>query len=331
MSSYSIKSSNSSRYNDNNLASFWKKGWEENRPLRFTVIFSAVLFVATLFGMFVDSRTVIGEPVWLKPTKFAISSVFYAASLMWVLAMLKDRARLVSIVSWVTAIAMIGELVLIVIQAFRGVRSHFNMSTALDGAIFSIMGIMILSLWIVSIVALVALFRQKFENRAWGAILKWALLITVVGSGLGGTMTSPRSSQLEAAQKTGSLPESGAHTIGAPDGGEGLPGVGWSTEGGDLRIGHFLGLHALQIVPILGLAILWLARGRSENQQTNLIHVASLGYLGTIALITWQAFRGEPLIYPSSLTLTTAGAFLLLLTLAAGLILTTSRPSPALT
>lgn len=331
MSSYSLKSSNSSRYNDNSPASFWKKGWEENRPLRFTVIFSAALFLATLIGMLVDGRTVIGEPVWLKPTKFAISSVFYAASLMWVLAMLKDRARLVSIVSWVTAVAMIGELILIVIQAFRGVRSHFNMSTPLDGAIFSIMGIMILSLWIASIVALVALFRQKFENRAWGAILKWALFITVVGSGLGGTMTSPRASQIEAAQETGVLPESGAHTIGAPDGGAGLPGVGWSTEGGDLRIGHFLGLHALQIIPLIGLAVLWLARSRPENQQVNLIHVASIGYLGTIALITWQAFRGEPLIYPSGLTLVTAGLFLLLLASMAGLILATSRPNPAVT
>lgn len=330
MNNYLIESADSDQHIFSNQMSFWKKGWEENRPLRVTVIFSLALFVASFLGLFIDGRTLIGEPIWLKPTKFAISSVFYSGSLMWILAMIKDRPRLISIVSWVTAIAMVGELALIAMQAFRGVRSHFNTSSAFDGLVFGIMGIMILSLWIASIVAFVALFRQKFEDRAWGAVVKWGLLITVVGSGLGGTMTSPNSDQLETAYETGQLPESGAHTVGVPDGGEGLPGVGWSTEGGDLRIGHFLGLHALQIMPIIGFAILWLTKKRSENQQTYLIHIASVGYLGTIALITWQAFRGEPLIYPSSLTLIAAGALALILALTAGLVLTVSRPKQKL-
>ncbi|MEM9777762.1 MAG: hypothetical protein AAF902_24510 [Chloroflexota bacterium] len=303
---------------------FWRKGWNENGPLRWSIIFAIALLIGTIVGLIVDPRTVIGEPVWLKPAKFAMSTAVYSASMMWVLAMIDDWPRTVKIVSWVTAVGFIIELILISFQAFRGVRSHFNTSTPLDATIFGIMGSAILIVWLVSILALVALWRTPFKNRAWGIILRWSLILTIIGSGLGGTMTSPNETQLEAARAGEGLPESGAHTVGAPDGGEGLPGVGWSTEGGDLRIGHFLGLHALQILPIVGLAVLWLFGNRSEWQQVSLIHLAAVGYLGIIALLTWQAFRAEPLIYPSTLTLTVTGIFFAALFGLVGLVL--ARP-----
>jgi hypothetical protein len=42
-----------------------------------------------------------------------------------------------------------------------------------------------------------------------------------------------------------------SHTVGAPDGSKGLPFTNWSLRFGDLRVAHFFGMHALQIIPLV--------------------------------------------------------------------------------
>jgi hypothetical protein len=107
-----------------------------------------------------------------------------------------------------------------------------------------------------------------------------------------------------------------------------LPLLGWSTQHGDLRIGHFIGIHGLQAIPLLGW---WLSRRRlqrwlSEGQRLALVCIGATSYLGLVLLVTWQALRGESLLVPGMLTLsalaalivTTAGSVLLVIRSPAG-------------
>ncbi|MPZ65415.1 MAG: hypothetical protein GEU83_07800 [Pseudonocardiaceae bacterium] len=119
-----------------------------------------------------------------------------------------------------------------------------------------------------------------------------------------------------------------------PDGGPGLRVTGWSTTGGDLRAAHFIGMHALQGLPLLALALGALgalgARGgrlHDERLRMGIAAVAAGAWLGLTALLTWQALRGHPLLEPDGLTLAVLGG--LLLSTATGtavLLRTVSRP-----
>ena len=52
---------------------------------------------------------------------------------------------------WTTAAVLVIEVVLIDLQAVRGVTSHFNTATAFDAAVFTVMGISILVAWAMAI------------------------------------------------------------------------------------------------------------------------------------------------------------------------------------
>ena len=116
-------------------------------------------------------------------------------------------------------------------------------------------------------------------------------------------MTMPSSPQLAEEHAGGRIQLVGAHTVGAADGGRGLPVTGWSLEHGDLRIAHFIGMHGLQVLPLFAW---WIARRRapaSERTQRNLIFAAATSYLALFGLVLWQAFRGQSIAQPDGLTL----------------------------
>ena len=101
------------------------------------------LFVAMLVAAGFDDRQMLGVNVWIKPIKFAISIAIYAWTLAWILPSAPGSPSAHSVIRWGVSFAMLVEMACIALQSARGRTSHFNEATALDAAIFSIMGLMI--------------------------------------------------------------------------------------------------------------------------------------------------------------------------------------------
>jgi hypothetical protein len=267
--------------------------WHTDRLVVLTGLVALALVPLSLAGLVLDPRVIAGAPAWLKPLKFATSIAAYAFTLAWVFTYLPDWPRTRRLVGRATAAALLLELVLIDGQAMRGTTSHFNTATPFDTAVFAVMGLIIVTQTVITIALAAALWRQRFEDPALGWALRLGLTVTILGAFTGGLMTRPTAAQIAAARVTHTLPISGAHTVGAPDGGPGLPLTGWSTTHGDVRVPHFVGLHAWQALPLL--VLLALPRGRlSDRRRVQLTAAAAGTYAILFAALLIQALDGRP-------------------------------------
>jgi hypothetical protein len=275
--------------------------WRNDAPLTATAGVMVVALVACAVGLVLDPRLVTGAPVWLKPAKFAVSIAAYCLTLAWLFGYIPAFVRTRRIVGWGSAAAMLLELGIISLQAARGTTSHFNVSSPLNAALFAIMGIGIVAQTLSTIAVAVALFRQRFAERSLGWAARLGMVITIAGALLGGVMTRPTDAQL-VEMRAGQVTLSGAHTVGARDGAPGMPVTGWSREHGDLRVPHFLGLHALQVLPLLALG---LRRTRtSSGQRVRLVFTLAASYAALVGVLFWQALNGHSSFAgdPSTLT-----------------------------
>ncbi len=239
---------------------------------------------AVLAGLaVVDQRTLLGAPLWFKPLKFAVSFAAYGGALAWMLGQLRTRAF--RITGWVIVAASLAEMVIITGQAARGVRSHFNLTD--PAGLYTFMGVTVAVIWLATLAIAVRFLREPGRDPVARLAIRLGLGVGLVGMAVGIVMT-----------------QVGAHTVGLPDGGPGLPFVGWSTVGGDLRIAHFVGMHALQLLPVLAAALAAYLGDRFDVRARMRIVVAvGAGYLALVLLLAWQALRAQPLLAPDGLTL----------------------------
>ena len=301
-------------------------GW--HGPLAVLAGASLLLVPVTAVAWLLDDRILGGMPIWAKPMKFALSFALYAVVLAWLTSRLRRLRRTGWWAGTVLAVASLGELVLITAQVVRGRASHFNVATPLDAAVFSAMGTLVAVIYLCTLVVAVGLLLSPLGDRALTWAVRLGVLIAVAGLSVGFLMVVPTPEQARAAAEGLTETVSGAHAVGVVDGGPGLPLLGWSTTGGDLRVGHFIGMHALQVLPLLALA---LGRGTrlGERARTHLVQLAGFGYAGAVVLTVWQALRGQPLLSPDALTLAVAGALLAATGAGVAVVLRTARTADA--
>jgi len=245
-------------------------------PLYWAALAHAIAIPILLVLLAVDSRTVLGINPWIKPLKFFVSVLIYLITVAWLLKEV-PMGGLGSAIGWAVAISMVVENVLIVLQSARGVRSHFNADSPFDIAVFATMGMFILvnsaamALFLVS-----ALRAQPHLSSGYLTGIRLGVFLFLLGSAEAVFMLTRQS-----------------HTVGGPDGGSGLPFVNWSTKFGDLRIGHFIGLHALQALPLAG----WLIDRWGIPHAPLAVVVAAVAYCAVFALLTLQALSGKPFLF----------------------------------
>ncbi len=273
--------------------------WRGSSWLTVVGVVMAIDALISAAGLLLDPSLVDGNPAWMKPLKFGISTCLFSLTVAFMIAQLQRVRRFAGVLGRILAVALTLEIALIDMQAARHTSSHFNTATQFDGAVYGAMGIGIATLFSCTTLLFAATWFEGFRDRALGWAVRLGLLMALASMGTGPLMTFPTPQQLAAAHAGQGLPRSGAHTVGAPDGGPSMPLTGWSADHGDLRIAHFLGLHCMQ-----GVLLAWfLTRKRwSASRQVRAVWITAASFAGIFALTLWQALRGQAFLRPDTTT-----------------------------
>jgi hypothetical protein len=266
-----------------------------HRPLIVVAALMALCALGSIVGLVVDDREILGAPAWAKPLKFSVSILLYSVTWAWLIAHLPRWRRLAHVLGTVIAVTLTIEQVAIIWAAATGTTSHFNVSTGVHAAVWAVMAVAITTMYLCTFVTSVAVFLMSLASPSITIAVRAGAVIALVGIGVAFLMTGPTETQLTS--PTGII---GAHTVGSVDGGPGLPVLGWSTTGGDYRVAHFVGMHALQILPLFAIALAAAARRiavlHSDTVQLGIVWAAAAAYLIVVILLTIQAAVGLPFI-----------------------------------
>ncbi len=248
-------------------------------PLGITAMLMLLAMIPTTLAGLIDPRELNGVNIWIKPLKFQLSIAVHLATVALALLLLPPSVRdrwLVRTVVWALVAAALFEAIYITVQASRGAASHYNVSAPWAAMMYLLMGggAVIMALGAAIIGVLIVRHGRKRDPIALAAGL--GLMLGGVLGGLSGIYMSAQP----------------AHWVGPMPGQAGLWPFGWSLVGGDLRVAHFFGLHAMQMLPITG----WLAAQVFPGREQMAIWASAALVTAITGLAFGQAVAGVPFI-----------------------------------
>ena len=185
-----------------------------------------------------DARLLAGVSVWEKPAKFFLSLALQALTVSWGLSLLQKPTRGVKIATLMFVAALAIEMTYMIFRASRGEASHFNQSTPFAAIMYGVMGLGAITLTGTSAFVGWRVWQQRGPDVVREAAGVGLMLGSLLGTIAGAYLSSHTS-----------------HWIGGDmSDATGLAFFHWSTTGGDLRVSHFIGLHAAQAIPLAALS-----------------------------------------------------------------------------
>ncbi len=248
----------------------WWSGWA-----------ALALTLPLLLLMALDGRSFNGVSVWLKPWKFHLSVGVHLLTLALVAATLSDRPgrqRALGRLGAVAVACAVFELAYITWRASRGEASHFNVGDPVAGLLYGLMGLG--AVLLTGCAGLLGWWVAGERHFVGGPVLQRGLALGLLAGWLLGTLTGAVVSA-----------QTGHWVGGTPSDAGGLPVLGWSRDGGDLRVAHFFGLHAMHVIPLVAWA---LARRLPPRRALAAVGLFTAGYTAW-TLFTFAAARsGRP-------------------------------------
>jgi hypothetical protein len=254
------------------------------KPLLWGMLVHGVLTLFCALSLAIPAQEILGVHPALKPFKFAISIALFLGSLGVVIPRLALTSTQQDGFAWMLTTTMGIEMTVILVQALRGTTSHFNIQNVLNRSLWSIMMFAIVvatvGMLLLAVIAMLSPLRSadgepmpSLLEAAWRAALWTFLLSAVSGFSMGGRMQ---------------------HSVGGADGGPGLPLLNWSLRYGDLRVSHFISMHALQTLPLLAFALMMLPLSQALRWLL-LVSAIALHWLFGIGTLV-RALSAKPLL-----------------------------------
>jgi hypothetical protein len=243
-----------------------------------------VLLGLGIAGQLTDPRLLDGWNVWTKPVKFAASLALHLATLAFFASRLSFPFRTGPVMAVTVTLVLASaaaEMAYLIAQAGQQEHSHFNLATPYHRVMYGLMGVG--AVLLTAAAAVIGLLILRDPGARLGPGLRRGAVLGLAG---GFVLTLV---------VAGYMSSGTGHHVGlAPPGAPELPLLGWSLAVGDLRPAHFLALHMMQAIPLLGWALDHWLPDRAVAWTTG----AALVWAALTLAVFAQALAGLPLLAP---------------------------------